>query len=57
MSIRVEVTLSNREALAVLKSAGLSAGHGVKMSLALRKAEMKLIGAISSAVADAGVSA
>jgi hypothetical protein len=53
VSVRVEVTLTNAEAAAVLRSQGLSAGHGVRKSIALQSAEMKLIGAVGAASAAA----
>lgn len=53
MSITVTVTLSNAQALAVLKSDGLSRGWGVRKSQALQKAELKLLDAIQLAYNNA----
>lgn len=48
--IEVTIRLTDREADAVLRSEGFSNGHGVRLSQALQSAQMKVIGAIASAV-------
>lgn len=50
MSVRFSVTLTNAEAKAVLGSEGLTSGYGIKRSIPLRSAELKLIGAIQESV-------
>jgi len=50
MSVELRVRLTNAEAAAVLRSEGFSNGRGIKKSVALQTAQMKIIGGIASGV-------
>lgn len=52
---RVVLNLTEAEAAAILRSEGLHAGHGVRLAIPLQQANLKLIGAVAAAVADADV--
>jgi len=47
--IEVTVRLTKSEALAILKSEGFTSGWGIRKSIALQKAEMKMMGAVQAA--------
>lgn len=47
--IEVTIRFTKREAMAILKSEGLHCGWGVKGSIALDKAEAKLMAAVQAA--------
>lgn len=53
--VKVTVTLTKREATAILRSEGFTNGHGVKQSNDLRAAQMKVIGAIAAATPPPGL--
>lgn len=47
---RITLELTDAEARAIMKSAGLHSGHGIRIPKPLQSANMKLIGAVSESL-------